>query len=139
MAASFFRETAIYLVRCYGAFKMNTARICASIVISAAMLDAAVAQSPPIQPSPRPSARAAPPPAAGSDNTSYCVSGAAGFLTSEEHGIEATRSKCKRGDTMIIPATRTRIIARLCDFTKAVVTAEGNVVCVLTGTDRPER
>jgi hypothetical protein len=73
------------------------------------------------------------------DDSKYCVSGSAGFLTSEEQGIESSRLKCKSGDTIIIPAARTRIIARLCDFTRTIATAEANVVCVLTGTDRAER
>ena len=97
-------------------------------VLIAITIEAAAAQSP---------TRAAPRTASPAD--SYCISGSAGFLVSEDQGIAESKSKCKRGDTVVIPAAKTRIIARLCDFTKSIFTAGENAVCVLTGTDRPER
>jgi hypothetical protein len=44
--------------------------------------------------------------------------------------------KCARGDTIVIPAKSASAVARLCDFSQAVVTAEDHVVCVLV---MPER
>ena len=108
------------------------ARMAASIVIIAIVIDVVAAQS---QTPPRAAPRAASP----ADKSGYCISGSAGFLISEDQGIAESKSKCKRGDTVIIPAARTRIIARLCDFTKSILTAGENAVCVLTGTDRAER
>lgn len=111
---------------------MYCARLTVSLIVIAAMLDTAIGQTPQRLPAPRPAPLNV-------EASHYCVSGSAGFLTSEEQGIEATKLKCKRGDTLIIPAAKTRIVARLCDFTRAVIVAEGNVVCVLAGIDRAER
>jgi len=126
------------LVKLLWKFTMRIAVIAVvtSIACAVTMLGDAIAQvtsPPPLR------AVTKPAPAGTPDGSGYCVSGSAGFLSSEDQGIAESRSKCKRGDSVIIPTAHARIIARLCDFTKSIVPAGGNVVCVLTGADRPER
>jgi hypothetical protein len=77
------------------------------------------------------SAQPAAPPAAPAASA-YCVSGAGGFLMSEAQGF-AEMKKCQRGDTIIIPAASASVVARVCDFTKAIVPSGGNIVCVMQG------
>ena len=67
--------------------------------------------------------------------SAYCLAGSAGFLESEAKAFEQIR-KCARGDTIVIPARSAGAVARLCDFSKAVVPSGDNVVCVMV---LPER
>jgi hypothetical protein len=60
--------------------------------------------------------------------STYCVSAAAGFLQSDATGYAAL-SGCNRGDTVIIPGGSTSVVAQVCDFTRSIVAAGGNVVC----------
>jgi hypothetical protein len=69
---------------------------------------------------------------------SYCVAAAGSFLTSDPAGIEAAL-RCAKGDIIAIPASKTRIIARLCDFDKSLAVADGSVICALNGGDRGEK
>lgn len=43
----------------------------------------------------------------------------------------AELKKCTRGDTIIIPGSSGSVVARICDFSKAVVAVGGNVICVI--------
>jgi hypothetical protein len=70
--------------------------------------------------------------------TSYCVGAVASFFTSDPAGTEAAL-KCAKGDTIAIPANKTRIIARLCDFDKSLAVADGSVICALNGGERGEK
>jgi hypothetical protein len=70
--------------------------------------------------------------------TSYCVGATGIFLTSDPAGIEAAL-KCAKGDIIAIPASKTRIIARLCDFDKSLAVADGSVICALNGGERGEK
>ena len=59
---------------------------------------------------------------------SYCVSGSSGYMTSDAAG-DAAIAGCSRGDTIVLPGGNTYAVARVCDFTKAIVTVGGTVVC----------
>lgn len=71
--------------------------------------------------------------------SAYCVAGSAGFLLSESKGVSELRQKCRRGDTIVIPAVSAVSIASVCDFSRAVVHAGANVVCVILGYERGRR
>jgi hypothetical protein len=64
--------------------------------------------------------------------SAYCLSGAAGFFRGEDQGF-AEMKKCQRGDTIVIPSGSASVVARVCDFGKAIVSSGSNVVCVLQG------
>jgi len=68
----------------------------------------------------------------------YCVSAAAGFLTSEAQGFTALR-QCSRGDTIVIPSGSTMVVARICDFNKSIIFAGGSIVCQIVVPERPKR
>jgi hypothetical protein len=88
----------------------------------------AVAQTPP--PAPRaPPARVPPPPSA------YCLAASAAFLESESKASDELK-KCARGDTVVIPAKSASAVAQICDFSKAIVTTNDHVVCVIFGPER---
>jgi hypothetical protein len=85
-------------------------------------------QAPPA-PTLRPSPRVAPTP------QGYCLAASAAFLESETKAFDEMK-KCARGDTIVIPAKSASAVARMCDFTKAIVTTPDHVVCVIV---MPER
>jgi hypothetical protein len=64
--------------------------------------------------------------------SAYCVSASGGFLSSEAQGF-AELKKCQRGDTVIIPAGSASVVARVCDFSRAVVASGGSIICVVQG------
>jgi hypothetical protein len=80
--------------------------------------------------------------AAPAEPSAYCRAGAAAlFQGSGEAELAAVQQNCRRGDVIAISAAgqgSTFQIGRLCDFTKAIVNAGGQIVCVLSGT-RPIR
>jgi hypothetical protein len=76
-----------------------------------------------------PSKATAPPPSA------YCLPVSAGFLESEAKAAEEMR-KCARGDTVVIPVRVAGAVARMCDFSKAVVALGDNVACVMVFPER---
>lgn len=86
---------------------------------------AAHAQTPAPKPAPRP------PPQV----SAYCLPGSAGFLESETKALEEMK-KCARGDTIVIPSRNASSVARLCDFSKAIVAAGENIVCVMVSPER---
>jgi hypothetical protein len=47
--------------------------------------------------------------------------------------------KCSRGDTVVIPARSPGAVARICDFSKAVIALGENVVCVLVFPERASK
>jgi hypothetical protein len=67
--------------------------------------------------------------------SAYCLPGSAGFLESETKALEEVR-KCARGDTIVIPSRNASSVARLCDFSKAIVAAGENIVCVMVSPER---
>ena len=67
--------------------------------------------------------------------SAYCLPASAGFLESETKASEEMR-KCARGDTVVIPARSPGAVARMCDFSKAVIALGENVVCVLVFPER---
>jgi len=71
-----------------------------------------------------------PPPVSG-----YCLPVSAGFLESEAKASEEMR-KCARGDTIVIPARSAGAVARMCDFSKAIVALGENVVCAMVFPER---
>jgi hypothetical protein len=72
----------------------------------------------------------APPPVPG-----YCLPASAGFLESEAKASEEMR-KCARGDTIVIPARSAGAVARMCDFSKAIVALGDKVVCAMVFPER---
>jgi hypothetical protein len=67
--------------------------------------------------------------------SAYCLAGSAGFLESETKALDEVR-KCARGDTIVIPSRNASSVARLCDFSKAIVAAGENIVCVMVSPER---
>ena len=94
----------------------------------------ASAQAPPAPVIPHPAVRPSSP-RPSSPTSAYCLAASAAFLESESKATEELR-KCARGDTIVIPAKSASAIARLCDFSKSIVTTSDHVVCVL---QLPER
>ena len=74
--------------------------------------------------------RGPPPPVSG-----YCLPVSAAFLESEAKASEEMR-KCARGDTIVIPARSAGAVARMCDFSKAIVALGDNVVCAMVFPER---
>lgn len=81
---------------------------------------------------------AAPPKPAAAPPSNYCVTASGGFLRSDADGYAALNS-CSRGDTVVLPGGSTSVIAQVCDFTKAIVAAGGNVVCSIISPARVRR
>jgi hypothetical protein len=99
-----------------------------SVIVTTALLGttAAYCQTPTHAPTHiAPATRAAAPSTAGS---SYCQTASAGFLQSDSAGF-AAMSGCSRGDTIIIPGGSTSVVARVCDYSKAIVAAGGVITC----------
>jgi hypothetical protein len=70
--------------------------------------------------------------------SAYCLPVSAGFLESDTKASEEIR-KCSRGDTVVIPARSAGAVARMCDFSKAVVAVGENVVCVMVFPERASK
>jgi hypothetical protein len=91
---------------------------------------AALCQTP--APAPATAARPAPEPSA------YCRAGTAAlFQGAGEAEMAAVQQGCRRGDIVAISTSSQGsvfAIGRLCDFSKAIVNAGGQVLCALTGT-----
>ena len=68
----------------------------------------------------------------------YCLPASVGFLESETKAFEGMR-KCSRGDTIVVPTRSASAVARICDFSKAIVTAGENIVCVIVMPERASR
>jgi hypothetical protein len=64
--------------------------------------------------------------------SAYCSSGAGAFTLSQEQGFAETRQKCKPGDTILLPGGSTGAIARICDFSRSIVSTDGLVICTVT-------
>jgi hypothetical protein len=70
--------------------------------------------------------------------SAYCLPVSAGFLESDTKASEELR-KCSRGDTVVIPARSPGAVARMCDFSKALIALGENVVCVLVLPERASK
>jgi hypothetical protein len=70
-----------------------------------------------------------------SSASAYCLPASVAFLESDAKASDEVR-KCARGDTVVIPARNASAVARMCDFTKAIVASGENVVCVLVIPER---
>jgi len=88
---------------------------------------AAIVQAQTPAPAMRPSSKLMP--------SAYCLAGSAAFLESETKASDEIK-KCVRGDTIVIPAKSASAVARLCDFSKAIVATPDHVVCVLLTPER---
>jgi hypothetical protein len=97
----------------------------AALVVAAA----ANAQTPSLAPAPKPPPKSPPPVSA------YCLPASAAFIESDAKASDEVK-KCARGDTVVIPARNASAVARMCDFTKAIVQSGENVVCVLVIPER---
>jgi hypothetical protein len=86
-----------------------------------------------VSPPPKVPSRVVLPPA-----SSYCLPVSAGFLESEAKA-SSEMQKCTRGDTVVIPARIPGAVARMCDFSKAIVALGDNVVCVMILPERGSR
>jgi hypothetical protein len=103
--------------------------IALSILIA---MSRAQAQSPAPVPQFGPNSRALPP------VSSYCLPVSAGFLESEAKASDQMK-RCSRGDTIVVPARSAGAVARMCDFSKAIVAVGDNVVCVMVFPERSSR
>jgi hypothetical protein len=70
--------------------------------------------------------------------STYCLPVSVGFLESDTKASDELR-KCSRGDTVVIPAHSAGAVARMCDFSKAVVALGDNVVCTLVFPERASK
>jgi len=68
----------------------------------------------------------------------YCLPVSAAFLESEARASDEMR-KCSAGDTIVIPVRSAGAVARMCDFSKSIVTAGDNVVCAMVFPERASR
>jgi len=66
-----------------------------------------------------------------SDTSAYCILGP----IDNDRGAEPL-NKCLPGDTTVIPSRNAAVVARFCDFSKAIVTTNTVVVCVVKGGER---
>lgn len=78
------------------------------------------------------SAQTVPPPPPAPTGSAYCSCGAGAFTLSAEQGYAETRQKCKPGDTILLPGDTTGAIARICDFSRSIVSTAGLLLCVVT-------
>lgn len=70
---------------------------------------------------------------------SFCVTGSKALMTSDgAKELAEAKQKCRVGDTIMIPITDRHVIARLCDFTKAIVDGPASIICVMSD-QRPLR
>jgi hypothetical protein len=83
-------------------------------------------------------ARASPKTAAPLPPSDYCLAASAAFLESETKAFDELK-KCARGDTIVIPAKSASAVARLCDFSKAIVATPDHVVCVIVTPERASK
>jgi hypothetical protein len=70
--------------------------------------------------------------------SAYCLPVSAGFLEGDAKASEEVR-KCSRGDTVDIPARSPGSVARMCDFSKAVIAVGENVICVQVFPERASK
>jgi hypothetical protein len=82
--------------------------------------------------------RASPKTAAPLPLSDYCLAASAAFLESESKAFDELK-KCARGDTIVIPAKSASAVARLCDFSKAIVATPDHVVCVIVTPERASK
>jgi hypothetical protein len=68
----------------------------------------------------------------------YCLPVSAGFLEGEAKASDEMK-KCSRGDTIVIPGRSAGAVARMCDFSKAIVAVGENVVCAMVFPERVSR
>ena len=86
--------------------------------------------APPSTPAVTPVSRVAPKVVAPASPSGYCLAASAAFLESETKAFDELK-KCARGDTIVIPAKSASAVARLCDFSKSIVTTQDHVVCII--------
>jgi hypothetical protein len=70
--------------------------------------------------------------------SSYCLPVSAGFLESEAKASDEMK-RCSRGDTIVVPARSPGAVARMCDFSKAIVALGENVVCMMIFPERASK
>jgi hypothetical protein len=104
---------------------IGRALILAALIVATA----ANAQAPEPAFVPRPAAKASP------QISAYCLPVSAGFIESDAKASDEMK-KCSRGDTIVIPARNPGAVARMCDFSKAIVAIADNVVCVMVFPER---
>lgn len=74
-------------------------------------------------------------------SSAYCGSGSTALALGSGNPINRlaeVRQKCRPGDTIFVPTANPSVIAKICDFSRAIVSTGYDVVCVLTAT-RPDR
>ena len=73
---------------------------------------------------PKPAPRTAVP-----SSSAYFLPVSAGFLESEAKASDEMK-KCNRGDTIVVPARTPGAVARMCDFSRAIVALGSLCECV---------
>lgn len=74
-------------------------------------------------------------------SAAYCGSGSAALALgsgSAMSRLAEVRQKCRPGDTIFVPTANPPVIAKICDFSRAIISTGQDVVCVLTAA-RPDR
>lgn len=67
--------------------------------------------------------------------SAYCASGSAALAlgsASTTNRLVELSQKCRPGDTIFLPIANPSVIAKICDFSRAMVSTGYDVVCVLT-------
>jgi hypothetical protein len=67
--------------------------------------------------------------------SAYCASGSAALAlgsASTTNRLVELSQKCRPGDTIFLPIANPSVIAKICDFSRAIVSTGYDVVCVLT-------
>ena len=71
----------------------------------------------------------------------YCGSGSAALALGSGTAMSRlaeVRQKCRPGDTIFVPTANPAVIAKICDFSRTIVSTGYDVVCVVTAV-RPDR
>jgi hypothetical protein len=108
-----------------------------SLAAGAAQAQTPAAKTSPTSASP-PSVVARASPRIAAPPSDYCLAASAAFLENETKAFDELK-KCARGDTIVIPAKSASAVARLCDFSKAIVAMPDHVVCVILTPERTSK
>jgi hypothetical protein len=115
-----------------GGQEMKKALLLFMAILIVILISQSQAQTPAPAPKPNAASRALP------LVSGYCLPVSAGFLESEAKASDEMK-KCSRGDTIVVPARSAGAVARMCDFSRAIVAIGDNVVCAMVFPERSSR
>jgi hypothetical protein len=75
----------------------------------------------------------------GPDTSYYCHTGVKAPSGSDNDAtfFKQVRASCRPGDTIVISNNDTYRAARICDFSRSIATAGGQIICIIAGPERP--